>query len=87
MKDPTTTIEQVLQESRDGVWLLDAGDLAGRWRTAFGEAASRVPEPYWLYADDEQTPLVLGYPLKISTVSWIPLPHRSPASERLTSPS
>jgi hypothetical protein len=66
---PKTTIEQVLQESRDRVSFLGPGDLAGRWRTVFGEAAGRIPEPYWLYADDEQTMLVLGFPLRIST-AW-----------------
>jgi hypothetical protein len=70
MKEPTaTTIEQALQESRDRVTFLGPADLAGHWRTAFGDAAGRVPEPYWLFADDEQTPLVLGFPLRIST-AW-----------------
>ncbi len=70
MKEPAlTTIEQVLQESRDRVSFLGPGDLSGGWRTAFGEVAGRIPEPYWLYSDDEQTLLILGFPLRIST-AW-----------------
>jgi hypothetical protein len=64
-----TTIAEVLRDSRDRLWFLGPAELDGKWRDAFGAAASRVPEPYWLFADDEQTPLVLGFPLRIST-AW-----------------
>jgi hypothetical protein len=65
----TATIEQVLTEARERISFLGPGTLAGRWRQAFGDTASSLPEPYWLYADDEQTRLVLGFPLKVSA-SW-----------------
>jgi len=65
----TASIEQVLEEGRDRLSFLGPGDLAGGWRSAFGDLASRFPEPFWLYADDEQTRLVLGFPLKVST-AW-----------------
>jgi hypothetical protein len=70
MTDPaTTTIDQVLQENRQRLSYLSASDIAGGWRASFGDAADRLPEPYWLYSDDEQTMLVLGFPLRIST-AW-----------------
>jgi hypothetical protein len=65
----TATIENVLRESRDRISFLGPADLAGQWRAAFGSAADRLPRPYWLYADDEQTQLVLGFPLKVSA-AW-----------------
>ena len=65
----TATIEQVLRETCDRSSFLGPADLAGQWRTAFGELAQRLPEPYWLFADDEQTQLVLGYPIKVSA-AW-----------------
>ena len=70
----TATIEHVLQEARERLSFLGPSDLTGGWRTAFGEAADRLPQPYWLYADDEQTQLVLGYPLKVSA-AWESFRH------------
>ena len=65
----TATIEHVLRETCDRTSFLGPADLSGQWRTAFGELAQRLPEPYWLFADDEQTQLVLGYPIKVSA-AW-----------------
>jgi len=65
----TATIEHVLQEARGRLTFLSAGDIAGGWRTAFGDAADRLPQPFWLYADDEQTQIVLGFPIKVSA-AW-----------------
>jgi hypothetical protein len=48
---------------------LTPGDVAGGWRKAFGAAASRLPTPNWLYAEDEQAAAVLGYPLKVGA-NW-----------------
>ncbi len=64
-----STVEQVLQQSEGQSRFLTPRDKAGAWRTYFGEAAPRVPEPYWLYTEDEHTQLVLGFPLRIST-AW-----------------
>ncbi|MGE5237136.1 MAG: hypothetical protein ACM3O7_12395 [Acidobacteriota bacterium] len=65
----TATIEQVLQQNEATTTFLTASDRAGGWRRAFGDAASSVPEPYWLFSEDEQTPLVLGFPLTVSS-AW-----------------
>lgn len=55
-------IEQVLQESSPQLAFLTPREIAGEWTRVFGEAAARVPQPYWLFAEDEQRPLALGYP-------------------------
>ena len=62
-----SAIEEVLLQSEGLSRFLTPRDKAGGWRAYFGEAAPRVPEPYWLYTDDERTQLVLGYPLRISS--------------------
>ena len=62
-------IEQALQQDAPRLVFLTPGERAGRWRDLFGEAAARVPQPYWLYSDADQNPLVLGYPLRVS-VQW-----------------
>ena len=59
-------IEQALQQDAPRLMFLTPGERAGRWRDSFGEAAARVPQPYWLYSDADQNPLVLGYPLRLS---------------------
>ena len=59
-------IEQVLKDSESQHLFLIPGECAGRWTEVFAEAAQRVPEPYWLFAEDEQRQLVLGYPLLLS---------------------
>jgi hypothetical protein len=64
-----TAIEQLLQQSSGALSFLTRSDAEGRWREAFGPMAARVPQPYWLYADDEQTPLILGFPFLVSG-SW-----------------
>ncbi|MFH1176830.1 MAG: hypothetical protein V1750_05430 [Acidobacteriota bacterium] len=66
---PAAGIEQVLLQAGTVCRFLSQEDLEGGWRGAFGEGAARLPQPYWLYADDEQTPLIVGFPLKIST-TW-----------------
>ncbi|HUK11816.1 MAG TPA: hypothetical protein VLW17_00825 [Thermoanaerobaculaceae bacterium] len=60
------TVEAVLQEHESRLAFLTAGERAGGWRRAFGDAANRVPTPYWLYSDDEKTPLLLGLALRVS---------------------
>ncbi|MFI5167727.1 MAG: hypothetical protein ACHQQS_14005 [Thermoanaerobaculales bacterium] len=68
MQDPVpTTVEKALQKNASRLVFLTAADQAGRWREAFGAAADRVPSPAWLFADDERTALVLGFPLRVST--------------------
>ncbi len=59
-------IEQALQLEAARLAFLTPGECAGRWRDLFGEAAARLPQPYWLYSDADQNPLVLGYPLRLS---------------------
>ena len=61
-----STIEHTLESEASRLVFLTAGERAGGWRAAFGEAAARMPQPYWLYSDAEQTPLVLGFPLRDS---------------------
>jgi hypothetical protein len=60
------TIEQVLRQNEATITFLTASDRAGGWRAAFGDAATGVPEPYWLFSEDEKTTLVLGFPLAVS---------------------
>ncbi len=64
-----TGIEHLLAQSEMALAFLTPADRAGRWREAFGAAAPSVPEPVWLYGEDEQTRLVLGFPLRV-TQSW-----------------
>ncbi len=59
-------IEQALQQDASRLVFLTPGERAGRWRECFGEASARVPQPYWLYSDADQNPLILGYPLRVS---------------------
>ena len=63
------SVEQVLQQSEALTTLLTPADRAGRWRASFGDAAARIPDPYWLFNEDEQTRFVLGYPLRV-TGAW-----------------
>ncbi len=62
-----STIEQALESESARFVFLTAGERAGGWRAAFGDAATRMPRPYWLYSETEQAPLVLGFPLRDST--------------------
>jgi len=55
-------IEQALAQAAPQSVYLTAADRAGRWRTLFGEAAARLPHPYWLYSDAFQDPVLLGFP-------------------------
>ncbi|MGD1147357.1 MAG: hypothetical protein ABR961_05370 [Thermoanaerobaculaceae bacterium] len=66
---PGGTIEQTLQQEAPRLVFLTAGERAGGWRAVFGEAAARVPNPYWLYSDADQNPLVLGFPMR-SSAQW-----------------
>ena len=68
MQEPLpATVEQALQDSASRLAFLTGAERAGRWREAFGPAVDRVPNPAWLFADDEKTPLLLGFPLRVST--------------------
>lgn len=60
------SIDDVLQQSAPQCQFLTARERAGGWRAAFGAAADRLPQPFWLYAEDEATALVLGFPLTVS---------------------
>ncbi|HNX48656.1 MAG TPA: hypothetical protein PLS53_08125 [Thermoanaerobaculaceae bacterium] len=62
MAEGPGTIEQVLQQSAPQLALLTPREIEGSWPRVFDEAASRVPAPYWLFAEDEQRPMALGYP-------------------------
>lgn len=69
MEFPAATVEHALQAPEVlGVYLTSA-DRGGGWREFFGEAASRVPAPFWLYGDDERTIVTLGFPFQV-TSSW-----------------
>jgi hypothetical protein len=59
-------IEQALAQAAAQLVFLTPAERAGRWREAFGAAAARVPQPYWLYSGADQSPLVLGFPLQLS---------------------
>ena len=69
MPEPSGLIEQALAQAAPQLVFLTPGERAGRWRDAFGDAADRVPHPYWLYSGADQSPLVLGFPLRLSA-SW-----------------
>ena len=60
-------MEAALQQNESHLVFLTASECAGRWRQAFGDASHRVPTPYLLFADDEKTPIVLGFALRVST--------------------
>jgi hypothetical protein len=64
-----SSVESALQQSESRWFFFTPRELAVAWRGAFDEAASSVPEPFWLYSDDERTPLVLGFPLH-TTPAW-----------------
>ncbi len=66
---PPGPVEQALQQGDARLAFLTPAERAGRWRELFGEAAPAVPHPYWLYSEAEQSPLVLGYPLRVSA-TW-----------------
>ncbi len=68
-EDATGLIEQALAQAAPQLVFLTPADRAGRWRDLFGAAAARVPQPYWLYSGADQSPLVLGFPLQLST-AW-----------------
>ncbi len=68
-EDQPGGVEQVLHECEAVAVFLTPRDRQGGWRAAFGEAEARVPEPYWLFAEDENTPLALGFPLLVTT-AW-----------------
>jgi hypothetical protein len=69
MSEPSGgAVEQALLQEAPRLVFLTPGERAGRWRDLFGEAAARVPQPYWLYSDAEQNPLMLGYPLRVSAL-------------------
>jgi hypothetical protein len=63
------TIEQALQQGDARLAFLTPAERAGRWRELFGEAAAAVPNPYWLYSEAEAAPILLGFPLRVST-TW-----------------
>jgi hypothetical protein len=66
---PPGTIEQALQQGDARLAFLTPAERAGRWRELFGEAAAAVPNPYWLYSEAEQAPILLGFPLRVSA-TW-----------------
>jgi hypothetical protein len=66
---PPGTIEQALQQGDARLAFLTPAERAGRWRELFGEAVAAVPNPYWLYSEAEQAPILLGFPLRISA-TW-----------------
>jgi hypothetical protein len=66
---PPGTIEQALQQADTRLAFLTPAERAGRWRELFGDAAPAVPHPYWLYSEAEQAPVLLGFPLRVSS-TW-----------------
>ncbi len=69
MEFPAATVEHALQAPEVLGVYLTPGDRGGGWRSFFGEAANRVPAPFWLYGDDERTILTLGFPFQV-TSAW-----------------
>lgn len=69
MEFPAATVEHALQAPEVAGVYLTSGDRGGGWRAYFGEAATRVPAPFWLYGDDERTIVTLGFPFQI-TSAW-----------------
>ena len=69
MEFPSATVEHVLQAPEVFGIYLTPGDRSGGWRAYFGEAAGRIPAPFWLYGEDERSVVALGYPLKV-TPAW-----------------
>jgi|YNPBryunderm2012_1023409.scaffolds.fasta_scaffold01736_6 hypothetical protein len=61
-----STIEQLLESSRRRSGFLTVRQRAGAWKQAWGPIAERLPQPYWLYGDDEARPVALGFPLRVS---------------------
>jgi hypothetical protein len=66
---PPGTIEQALQQADTRLAFLTPAERAGRWRDLFADAAPAVPHPYWLYSEAEQAPVLLGFPLRVSS-TW-----------------
>jgi hypothetical protein len=64
-----STIESAFQQTTTRWMFLTPRQLTLSWWTAFGEAAEAVPRPFWLYKDDEHTPLILGFPMRASA-AW-----------------
>lgn len=62
-------IEQVLQESSPQLAFLTPREISGEWVRVFDEAATRVPQPHWLFGEDEQRAVALGYPHAV-TGEW-----------------
>ncbi len=69
MPEAPRPIEEALKEAEGRLAFLTPRECAGAWVEVFGDAASRVPHPYRLYADDEQRLLGLGFPLA-SSEAW-----------------
>ncbi|HVN30728.1 MAG TPA: hypothetical protein VMT45_01950 [Thermoanaerobaculaceae bacterium] len=66
---PPGTVEQALQQGDARHAFLTPAERGGRWRELFGDAAPAVPHPYWLYSEAEQAPVLLGFPLRVSS-TW-----------------
>jgi hypothetical protein len=66
---PPGTVEQALQQGDVRHAFLTPVERGGRWRELFGDAAPAVPHPYWLYSEAEQAPVLLGFPLRVSS-TW-----------------
>jgi hypothetical protein len=66
---PPGTVEQALQQGDVRHAFLTPAERGGRWRELFGDAAPAVPHPYWLYSEAEQAPILLGFPLRVSS-TW-----------------
>jgi hypothetical protein len=66
---PPGTVEQALQQGDVRHAFLTPAERGGRWRELFGDAAPAVPHPYWLYSEAEQAPVLLGFPLRVSS-TW-----------------
>ncbi len=69
MELPAATVEHVLQAPEALGPYLTPAERAGGWRIYFGQTATRVPAPFWLYAEDERTVVALAYPFQV-TAAW-----------------
>jgi hypothetical protein len=67
MQEGPSAIGEILKECESQLLFVTPAECAGRWMQAFGEAAERIPEPYWLFTADEMHQIALGYPIRVST--------------------
>jgi len=61
--------DSALQQSETRWLFFTRRELASAWRREFAECADAVPQPFWLFAADEKTPIAMGFPVR-TTPAW-----------------